>query len=358
MAKTNSDGDANESAPGPTEGADHPVLGDPGFHKDWTDRLCVAREQRSLALAARAQENGQKQPETGAHANRRASERKPRPGNAPKENQNNGKLMLVVFSASAGVGLGVTLGIGILLVWSVVAFSDVAASLKAEQGVGVALAALPSETPQPAGSDAQGQTTDELVTFVSVPVAAPDVWIAPEGIVAFEDQPTTYALKLPDMTGERYELMSFVTPARPDFRPPAEDRADPFLKSSANENLPKFFMHAPDGLSEDKVRGLVAQLEQAGASVAGVGRESFRVSETHLRYYSPETAEAAMAIARDLDIEARDFSLVAQNTSRIEVWVAGRPKSSSQADNAPRGLLARLFGPPPDQPRRSFSSSR
>jgi hypothetical protein len=92
------------------------------------------------------------------------------------------------------------------------------------------------------------------------------------------------------------------------------------------DKKPSVFMHAPDGIPNYSLQQVVAELKQSGVEVANIGRESFRVSSTHVRYYSPATESFAMSVASRLGIEARDFSENAVNPGRIELWVAGRPK--------------------------------
>ncbi len=102
---------------------------------------------------------------------------------------------------------------------------------------------------------------------------------------------------------------------------------------------PKFFMHAPDGLSDAQIRRFVAQLAEKGVEVSKIGREGFRVSTTHLRYYSPDNAEVARTVADDLGIPARDFSENAQNPGRIEVWMAGGPKPVEAEEETSKGVF-------------------
>lgn len=85
----------------------------------------------------------------------------------------------------------------------------------------------------------------------------------------------------------------------------------------------QFFVHAPESVSDKSLEGYIAQLEDTGFPVARIGRESVRVSATHLRFYSPQNADVARAIAANLGVEAKDFSQDAGNSSRIEVWLAG-----------------------------------
>lgn len=106
---------------------------------------------------------------------------------------------------------------------------------------------------------------------------------------------------------------------------------------------PSIFIHAPDGIADSVVAGYVAQLEASGTEVARIGREPFRISTTHLRFYSEDNREDAQALAQSLDIEARDFSQSAAPLDRIEIWVAGQPAQVSKTRSDPSNLLQRLF---------------
>ena len=75
-----------------------------------------------------------------------------------------------------------------------------------------------------------------------------------------------------------------------------------------------------------------AEVEAVGTVLAGAGfpgvatqRVGFTVSRTHLRYYNPEDAAAAQAIAGRLGVEARDFTGYRPKPAAgtIEVWIAG-----------------------------------
>ena len=100
-----------------------------------------------------------------------------------------------------------------------------------------------------------------------------------------------------------------------------------------------------------------AEVEAVGTVLAGAGfpgvatqRVGFTVSRTHLRYYNPEDAAAAQAIAGRLGVEARDFTGYRPKPAAgtIEVWIAGtapggtaRAARSTQPQNSPPPSPAR-----------------
>lgn len=97
----------------------------------------------------------------------------------------------------------------------------------------------------------------------------------------------------------------------------------------------RFYMHVPDGVSRSTLRRFVRRLDAHGVTVAQIGRESFRVSTTHLRFYSSETAAVARSVAAGLGVEARDFTNERLNRERIEIWLAGRPRARETEEEAP-----------------------
>lgn len=80
---------------------------------------------------------------------------------------------------------------------------------------------------------------------------------------------------------------------------------------------------------------LATTLRDAGFPAAAIGQVSYRISQTHVRYYYAADAEAAAAIAGRLGTGARDFSQAAPLPPEglIEVWVA--PPSGGDAQVAP-----------------------
>lgn len=105
----------------------------------------------------------------------------------------------------------------------------------------------------------------------------------------------------------------------------------------------RVFVHAPDGVPQNALDEYVAELNASGARVATIGREPFRVSKTHLRFYSEDNAQNARSLARSLDIEARNFSQSGASLDRIEVWVAGQPLQVTKNEPEPTNLLRRVF---------------
>ncbi|NJN06361.1 MAG: hypothetical protein HC814_08350 [Rhodobacteraceae bacterium] len=121
---------------------------------------------------------------------------------------------------------------------------------------------------------------------------------------------------------------------------PVVPGADP---SQALPERPQVYVHAPSGVSRDRMGAYLGEIEQAGAEVVKVGREGFHVSTTHLRYYNAASAAQAAEIAGKLGVEARDFSNVTAGTDRIEIWVAGRPRQTPAPKPEPTNFFIRFL---------------
>lgn len=320
------------------------VAGHPVHASDWERRLSEARAKRERALlaqstraeapadlpqvteTARAKENG-----TGKVAGLWARVSAARPVTAT-----------LVFSGAAGLGFGVVLGLGVLtgLAQSPVLTNtfvpnndkgqtaqDSMASVPATQTEIVAAALPPPETAP--------------VSFVLTP--GPAIFDDP-GIVSVPLPGDAAAITLPALTPAHYGG-SAAEPAAvvPMLYLPQSTAVDVAYGAQVEKPL-QFFMHAPDGVTNEKVQEFVSTLATTGVDVAEIGRESFRVSTTHLRYYSSDTEAKAQAVAADLGIEARDFSQENSNSARIEIWMSGRPKSATgeNRNNGGSGFFSRL----------------
>lgn len=267
--------------------------------------------------------------------------------------------VLLVFFGAAGFGAGVILGLGLLIGVNTALVSE------PEEHV-VPAAALPQisqampDVPEPVAAETEALPQISLaMSSVSAPVAteeetvpdtastAPDVAVveltqAPQTLSKIYIEPAS-AISWPIVAAVHNNPVAFEASnasfvrSRPDLPSVAQHDAAFDMKELSG---PQFFVHAPDGVSTEKLRGYISKIEATGSEVAGIGRESFRVSTTHLRYYSETTEEVAQAVARDLGIEARDFSKNVVIPGRIEIWVAGRPKGARtvQTQSTPKLL--------------------
>jgi hypothetical protein len=101
-------------------------------------------------------------------------------------------------------------------------------------------------------------------------------------------------------------------------------------------------MHVPNGVPRSRINELAGLLDGLSVDIAKIGREGFRVSTTHLRYYSDSTADFAQKLAADLGVEARSFSNTRVDPERVELWVRGWPRQV-EPERKPN-FLERLLG--------------
>lgn len=339
MSKTGTGGFAKSGLEAHPIASDHPVL-----VADWKDRLDEARAKRAKRLLKQgnARSISAPLPSQTERDDDVAVLAEPTPDverALPHLSTAHAARALLVFSGAAGFGLGVTLGFGALIGIGVqtappeVSAVAVTQSAKVEQLISpepVAAVEAPAvRVVTPAQTaEVSALTTTPVGLFAPEPgqsdvVTLPEI-SAVQYMRADTDLVTTTTLRsLPEVPGLNGEEAMYGSIA-------------PQLQ---------FFIHAPDGIPNNRLQSYVAELEAAGIAIAEIGRERFRVSTTHLRYYSPETASVAEEVARDLGVEARDFSENALNAERIEVWVAGRPKPSGNVEEPRTGFFARLFNP-------------
>jgi hypothetical protein len=90
---------------------------------------------------------------------------------------------------------------------------------------------------------------------------------------------------------------------------------------------------APQGTSDAEVTRLSGQVTQAGFTPDAARPTAFKVSQTHIRFYHAEDAEAAAVIAASLDAVARDFTGAdaPPPPGMIELWVSGKPAMAEAA---------------------------
>lgn len=339
MSKTGTGGFAKSGLEAHPIASDHPVL-----VADWKDRLDEARAKRAKRLLKQGKSRSTSKPQPSqtdvvSHVVGPVEAAPDVETALPRLSTAHAVRALLVFSGAAGFGLGVTLGFGALIgIGSKTATperptGELTQSAKVEQPISPEPIVV---VPPPAAAVTVTGDRVEVATLAAAPVG----FFAPE-----PGQSDT--ITLPEISAVQYLR------ADTDLALAATLRSLPDVPGLSGEEAMygsiapqlQFFIHAPDGIPNDRLQSYVAELEAAGIAIAEIGRERFRVSTTHLRYYSPETASVAEEVARDLGVEARDFSENALNAERIEVWVAGRPKPSGNVEQPRTGFFARLFNP-------------
>jgi hypothetical protein len=105
----------------------------------------------------------------------------------------------------------------------------------------------------------------------------------------------------------------------------------------------------PQTVPPGEAEALVARMGDLGIGDARITPVSFKVSETHVRYYHPEDAAAAEALAGILGTEARDHTAFRPRPpdGTVEVFLAGeRSASATRTAATPRAAApARAAAP-------------
>ena len=86
-----------------------------------------------------------------------------------------------------------------------------------------------------------------------------------------------------------------------------------------------FRIYAPSNVPQGVVDSIVANLTTTGHELSAQARVGFGISQSNVRYYHPQDAEQAAALARDAGALLRDFTGASTKTPSgiIELWVAG-----------------------------------
>jgi len=237
---------------------------------------------------------------------------------------------VLVFSAAVGFGVGITFAVGSLSespAPSATSSAKVNVTQQAsvpEQPTGVVSEALPEAALTEAGPQA---------VHLQAKLVAPDVG----------SEEAAPLLEYSEGVFTRAEIKPLDIDTFRDLPDKLTIEADQIATLAQDRQLFRVFVHAPDGIPGNELDEYIVELEASGAQVAQIGREPFRVSKTHLRFYGEDAAENARSLARSMDIEARDFSQSASSLDRIEVWVAGPPLQVTKNEPAPSNLFQRVF---------------
>lgn len=120
--------------------------------------------------------------------------------------------------------------------------------------------------------------------------------------------------------------------------PVAEQALPPAVSAVVGPDFSATSVHLllSHGGSADDVSPLAAKLDEAGFTVTETAETGVTIRETNVRYYHLADAEAAQALAVQLDVTARDFTgfSPAPPQGMIEVWVKG-----TTADKAPAAVV-------------------
>jgi hypothetical protein len=117
---------------------------------------------------------------------------------------------------------------------------------------------------------------------------------------------------------------------------PVEEQAPPPAASAeagTDFSATRIHILLSKGVNVGEASPLAAKLGAAGFTVTETAETDVAVRETNVRYYHLKDAEAAQALAAQLDVTARDFTGLspAPPQGMIEVWVKGPPTDKAPA---------------------------
>ncbi|MBW4708915.1 hypothetical protein KX928_14090 [Roseobacter sp. YSTF-M11] len=105
--------------------------------------------------------------------------------------------------------------------------------------------------------------------------------------------------------------------------------------------------YAPSSVTNTELAERLKVLETTGFPLASTNRVNFKVSKTHVRYYTRADETVARAVAAEVGGKARDFTRerISSPSGRIEIWLAGtrtgvaKQKRTSQSVSQRRANL-------------------
>jgi hypothetical protein len=255
--------------------------------------------------------------------------------------------MMLVFAAAVGLGFGAVLGMARVTDRTEIPVPD--GPKVADSGaMPVAVAGVEHTSFQWSGAFTDDDLIEKL-EGVSASGPGPQVWTASLAMRPPDAAPDA-GVTMPQIEGVRYaSRVAAIGNLSLAYISEQNGLVVPFRSGMPLDGqlsgLPRqVFIHAPTGTSGRLLEQISDELAVMGVEVARIGREGFRISQTHIRYYSAGMAAPAQAMADALEIEARDFSETTRPTDRIELWVAGRaPTEPAREDDRPSNPLAWLL---------------
>ncbi len=112
--------------------------------------------------------------------------------------------------------------------------------------------------------------------------------------------------------------------------------------SAAGKESARFVLFAPSSLTEDMVETVVTNLETTGHDLRASNSVDFEINKSNVRFYHPQDAAKAAALAKDAGALLRDFTDSGSKTPNgiIELWLAGdsaaKPAEKKVSSKAPQ----------------------
>lgn len=174
---------------------------------------------------------------------------------------------------------------------------------------------LPTAAAAEAAPVAQRFDAPAVRLDVSAPAQEPAAEIA-------ETSPLEAVLPRPDVPPAPARTAALDQPAAPDSGLPAQS----VPVAPGPRHAGPVVVHAPQSVTGSELAGVIEGLDAEGFVLAEPARVDVTVKQSNVRYFHPEDAEAAAAVAAVLGALVRDFTDFAPTppAGTIEVWLAGR----------------------------------
>ncbi len=309
-------------------------------------KLANAREKRARILAARqaeAKRKGKSKKSQGLSKTEGAEPASVRHQLSERFSFGFAGTVLLVFVGSLGFGFGVSFGASAITGARVLPVASEASAAAAEPGLVPSVAAVSTTALADTGENTL--TVDpEKAAFLIARTDNVAIAVDVESYAALQSPVTVgiEALVLPQINKVVYLSSAFAAPAVPmrdEVRAalPAENLGD----AVATIGTP-IYLQVPNGISQQRLNAYIAELERSGFGTARIGRVAFRVSKTHLRFYTDDVASDAATVAAGLGIEARDFTSIGSDSQRLEIYVQGRAQNE-QGEGPSKELVSRVL---------------
>lgn len=105
----------------------------------------------------------------------------------------------------------------------------------------------------------------------------------------------------------------------------------------------RIVLHAPVGVSDDRLGETMERLNSAGFILDDQRRTELAISQSNVRYFYAEDAEAAAILADSIGAVSRDFTSFSPlpENGMLEIWLAGRGAVRHSSERQPPATAAR-----------------
>ena len=184
------------------------------------------------------------------------------------------------------------------------------------------------------GSRPASMTLADIVPTVGFRPPAPEVIVLLERPADIPADPLSFEAIMPNRQWSPPSRVQFEDMPRAAGPPEIGFSPDPVTKNFANLRV---LLNAPRTVSDASLAAVIDALAQSGAQPSPQ-RVNLTISASNVRFYHPDDAEAAAAIADGIGASLRDFTDFDPRppAGLVEIWLAGKEIDQGQAGNTTR----------------------